>query len=222
VKPLFFKKGDRRSGGERHPFAFFVAGAFVVLAVVFVIGMQVGRIIEKGAAQPEGRERGALSPGGSSLKDVAFRDDIHQDMSAFAEDAARVPAVAPQTAREALAETEKALTFRETLEGVATGPISIASPALEKRRTAKAVSQIPPGKTFEVQAGAFRERKAAETLRARLAADGIRATVREASGQDGKRLYRVVAGPFPDRDQANRTIRRLKERMKIDAILVAG
>jgi DedD protein len=222
VKPLFFRKGNRRSGGERQPFAFFVVGALVVLAVVFVIGMQVGRVIEKRASYPAGREEGSLAPGGSSLKDVAFRDDIHMDIGAFAEEAARVPAVAPRTAREALAETERALTFRETLEGDAAGPVSIAPPASEKRQAAKAVNRVSPGKAFEVQAGAFRDRNAAETVRAKLAADGIRATVREVSSQNGKRLYRVVAGPFPDRDHANRIIRRLKERMKIEAILLAG
>jgi DedD protein len=221
VRSVFYKKGNRRSGGERHPFAFFVVGALVVLAVVFVIGMQVGRVIEKRAAHPAGREEG-LASGDSTLKDMASRDDIRHDMSAFAEEASRVPAVAPQTARDALAETERALTFRKTLEGDAAGPVSIAPPAPEERLTAKTAGGGTPGKTFEVQAGAFRDRKAAEAVRGKLAADGIQATVREASGQDGTRLYRVMAGPFPDRDQARRIIRRLKERMQIDAILVAG
>lgn len=221
MKALFFK-GSRRSGGERHPFAFFVLGALVVLAVVFVIGMQAGRVIEKRTAQSVGRGEEEPALGGSSLQDMGSRDDIRYDMSAFAEEASRVPAVAPQTARDSLAETEKTLTFRKTLEGDGARSVSIAPPASEERRAADSAGHVTPGKTFEVQAGAFRDRKKAEAVRGKLAADGIRATVREVSGLDGTRFYRVMAGPFPDRDQATRTIRRIRERMQIDAILVAG
>lgn len=224
MRALFFRKGHRRSDGEGHPFAFFVVGALVVLAVVFVIGLQVGRGIEKRAAPPAGRGEEALPPAGSANEDAVPRDDIRRDMDAFAEEAARVPAVAPQTARDALAETEKSMTFPKTLEGNAAGPVPIATPGQGGRRAVKdkGPGRATPGKRFAVQAGSFRDRKAAEALRGKLAGGGIRAGVRETRDKSGKRLYRVVTGPFSDRDEAKRTVRRLKERMKIDAIIVPG
>jgi hypothetical protein len=75
VKSLYNKKGHRRGEGERGPFAFFAVGAVVVLALVFVIGLQVGRVIEKGAAAPDVR-------GGKS----ASASDIRKDLGSFSEE----------------------------------------------------------------------------------------------------------------------------------------
>jgi cytochrome oxidase assembly protein ShyY1 len=50
VRTLFNKRrGYRGSDRERSQFAFFVVGTVVLLAVSFVLGVQVGRIIEKNA-----------------------------------------------------------------------------------------------------------------------------------------------------------------------------
>lgn len=53
---------------------------------------------------------------------------------------------------------------------------------------------------FEIQAGAFRERENAETLRSRLEVDGLPA--RTLAGPDG--VMRVRVGPFASQDEARR------------------
>lgn len=49
--------------------------------------------------------------------------------------------------------------------------------------------------TASLQAGAYRERKDAEQMRAKLALLGIEATIKEANSQ-GNTLYRVQLGPY--------------------------
>jgi len=66
-----------------------------------------------------------------------------------------------------------------------------------------------------VQVAAFRDRENAEGLRKSLLKDGFRADVERRGG-----FHKVVVGPFPDKDAANRTIRKLKAERKVDPILV--
>ena len=96
-----------------------------------------------------------------------------------------------------------------------TGAVSAATRPAPARAAAPAVPTTPaapepPAGPFWVQAGAFRDRGAAERLRARLdriVRDGAReragpARVELASGEDA--LVRVRVGPFPDLTAANR------------------
>lgn len=66
----------------------------------------------------------------------------------------------------------------------------------------------PAGGGYTVQVGAFRERRPAEHLRARLAEAGHAAYVVETSGADGSH-YRVRVGRFSTREEAQRAVARL-------------
>ena len=100
------KRGFRSSEGERFQFAFFVVGAIVLLAVAFVIGLQVGRVVEKNAEQ---RRIEANKVKGRIVIGNEAESEIRKDLGVFSEEAGNVPPVPPPSAGEHLNETEKSL-----------------------------------------------------------------------------------------------------------------
>jgi cell division protein FtsN len=213
VKSLYNKRGQRRGEGEGHSFAFFAVGAVVVLAAVFVIGLQVGRVVEKGAAVPD--------TGG---KKSAPAVDIRKDLGAFSEDTLKVPVVPPPDAKTTVNEVEKRLTFQETLAKKEATTVPLVRPA-QKDNTASRGPGASVGsgvRKYSVQAGSFRDRKAAETFRKRLDKAGYAVRIVPAAKKDRGVIYRVVAGPYPDAEAARKAVRRLKNEMKIDAFLTQG
>ena len=214
MRYLYNKKRGFRSGdGERFPFAFFVVGAVVLLAVAFVLGLQVGRIVEKHAEQ---RRQEASKFGGPIVIGKETESQIGKDLEVFSEEAGKVDPVVPPSADEHLNKTEKSLTFRETLAKKEPEPILLdkATPAT-KTPEQPAASRPPPTGTFMVQVAAFRKRETAEGLRKRLRKDGFQAVVEHRGG-----YHKVLVGPYPDKDAANRTIRKLKAEWKVDPFLV--
>lgn len=224
MKSLYNRKGVRRSESERHQFAFFVAGSVVLLVVVFVIGIQAGRVIERKWGRPEipvGKgAAGAIVEGRS---DNAAGAVIGKEMAAFSEEAAKVPAVDPQGAREQLEETERNLTFRQTLSKKAAEPVPLEPRAgAPKAAPARRGGGRSDGAGHSVQAGAFRDRAGADALAAKAGRIGMRASVTEAKAANGKTIYRVLVGPYAGEEEARAAIRTLKQRMKIDGFLVRG
>lgn len=207
------KRGFRSSEGERFQFAFFVVGAIVLLAVAFVIGLQVGRVVEKNAEQ---RRIEANKVKGRIVIGNEAESEIRKDLGVFSEEAGNVPPVPPPSAGEHLNETEKSLTFRETLAKKDPEPVLLVRPAPTKKETKRttAAKDAPKG-TLMVQVAAFRDRAAAEAFRKRLRKDGFQADMIQGGG-----YHKVVVGPYPDREAANRAIQKLKAAWKVNPFLV--
>lgn len=210
MKSLYNKKGHRRGEGERGPFAFFAVGAVVVLAAVFVIGLQVGRVIEKGAAVPDVRG-GKSAPAG----------DIRKDLGSFSEETLKVPVVPPPFASSDVNEVEKKLTFQETLAKKEATTVPLVRPA-QMDNAAPRGSAASGARKYSVQAGSFHDRKAAEACRKRLEKAGYAFRIVATARKDREKIFRVVAGPYPDAEAARKAVRRLKNEMKIDAFLMRG
>jgi cell division protein FtsN len=214
VRYLYNKKrGFRSSEGERFQFAFFVIGAIVLLAVAFVLGLQVGRIVEKNA---EKRRVEANKLKGTIVIGKEAESEISKDLGVFSEEAGKVPPVPPPSAGEHLNETEKSLTFRETLAKKDPDPILLVRPTPMKKKPArtKAAKTAPKG-TLMVQVAAFRDKAAAEAFRKRLEKGGFHVEMALGGG-----YHKVVVGPYPDREAANRAIRKLKSEWKVNPFLV--
>ncbi len=211
MKSLYNKKGHRRGEGERGPFAFFAVGAVVVLAAVFVIGLQVGRVIEKGAAAPEGR-------GGKN----APASDIRKDLGSFSEETLKVPVVPPPFAASDVNEVEKRLTFQETLAKKEATTVPLVRPAQKDNAAPRgsAAAAASGARKYSVQAGSFRDKRVAEACRKRLDKAGYAVRIVAAARKDREKVFRVVAGPYPDVEAARKAVRRLKNEMKIDAFLM--
>lgn len=207
MKTLYNRK---YRGGDGHSVAFFAVGGLAVLAAVFLIGLQVGRYVEKSGASRDPQ-------GGRTGRDNAA--DIRKDLGAYSEDAARVRPVPPRDADNVARETEKSVTFPETLARKEPGP---AAPLVRPDdRGAGAAKAAPRQKPFLVQSATFRNKASAQEMKARLTRAGYPVTVVESRGKKGG-LFRVLVGPYPAREAALRTLRKLKSEMKIDAILVRG
>ena len=90
----------------------------------------------------------------------------------------------------------------------------------------EALADAPPARTltttargFWVQLGAFRVRDTAETFQQRVAAEmdwlaPLLAIVGDAS------MYRLQAGPYPNRDQARSVAERVRDRLQLVAVIV--
>lgn len=207
---------NRRHGGgnaERRSYAFFAAGGLAVLVAVFLIGLQVGRYVEKSGASREGRESGPAADNAA---------DIRKDLGAYSEEAAGVRPVPPADAKDGANETERSVTFPETLARRDAGPTPLVRrDAKGKGASASRKSATPQDKTFLVQTGVFRNKESALGLKDRLSKAGYPAKVVESRGKKGV-LFRVLVGPYAVRDAAAKAIRRLKTEMKVEAVLVRG
>ncbi len=224
MKNLYNKRGSGPGGGERHPFVFFAIGAVVILAAVFVIGLQVGRVVEKSAPP-----RNQASPGGppapEGKPDVQAKpgDEIRKELGSYSREAAGVPVVPPPDAKAAADEVEKKITFRESLSGKEDRPVPLGRASRAEATKRPPAAAGAGGRKFAVQAGVFRDRKAAENCRRKLEKAGYAVrVVRYEEKKNGKKVHRVVLGPFPDKVTARKTASKLKADFKINAIVTPG
>jgi cell division septation protein DedD len=222
VRSLRHKLGFRRGDPERRSFAFFVVGTLVVIAVAFFLGFQLGRYIEKSAGK---ETEGKIAPRGAAVENgarIVTSAEIRKDMSAFSEEALKIPAVAPPaaippTAREDLKKTESEATFPESLSRKDPSPEPMGKIKKKPQVSAPSVEA-----KLMLQAGAMKTRETAEALRRRLERSGYKAKVIHATTQKFGEVYRVRVGPFGSRDEAMKAMKAIRAEMKIDVILLKG
>ncbi|MBF8257781.1 MAG: SPOR protein [Actinobacteria bacterium] len=221
MKYLYNKRNHRRGDGERHSFAFFAVGAIVLLAAAFVIGLQVGRVVEKNAAGPEGRTgRNGETRAGSAEQKQPAAADARKDLGSYSEEAGKVPVVPPPDAKDTAADVEKRLTFQESLPRKEAGPVALVRRAQNDNASGLKVPD-EGRKRYMVQAATFREKGKAESFRKRLADAGFAAPrMLKGTGKNREKYYRVILGPFADRESARKAVLRLKEEMKVDSYLL--
>lgn len=213
MKTLFNRRGVRRGDGDRSQFAFFLTGAIVVLVVVFVIGIQVGRVIEKHAAEKEvasGKSGGAILVG----KDPAVETGNLPAPSGARDEP---PSQSPE---ERVRDTERSVTFRETLENQET-----VSPKLTPSVPVKAHSSQPRNAAASaprlyVQAAALRNREGAEAMKAKLEKAGFHAIVSPSMSRTTGMIHRVLVGPFAGKREAGKALRTLADTFRTRPFLV--
>ncbi|MBP2683587.1 MAG: Sporulation related domain [Deltaproteobacteria bacterium] len=222
MRSLRHKLGFRRSDPDRHQFAFFVVGILVVIAVAFFLGFQLGRYVEKGVAKEAGGNVAHPGPAGENGARVSTSAEIRKEMSAYSEEAVKIPAVTPPaaippTAGDDLKKTESEATFPEALSRKDPSP----EPMGRKKEKAPAAASSG-GTKFLLQAGAMKTREPAEALRKRLDRSGYKAKVIHATTRKQGEVYRVRIGPFGSRDEAMKAMKAIRNEMKIDVILLKG
>jgi cell division septation protein DedD len=222
VRSLRHKLGFRRGDPDRHSFAFFVVGILVVIAVAFFLGFQLGRYVEKGAGKEAAGKIAPRRPAGENGARISTSAEIRKDMSAFSEEAVKIPAVAPPaamppTAGDDLKKTESEATYPDSLSR------KDPSPEPMGKKKEKAQIAAPSGEAkFMLQAGAMKTRETADALRKRLDRRGYKAKVIHATTRKYGEVYRVRVGPFGSRDEAMKAMKAIRAEMKIDVILLKG
>lgn len=216
MKSLYNRKGTRRPDGEKHSFAFFATGALAVLAAMFLIGLQVGRMIEKSAAK---KEIAGGKAGGEIVVGQEGAAEISREIGAFSAEAEKLRSAPAPSPEERVRETERSVTFRETLERKNPGPAALSGRS--SVRAEKESAPQPDGGRLYVQAAAFRDRQAAERMRLRLARAGYRATS-VAGGRQGADLHRVLVGPYAEKKAASRAMARIAAEFRVKAFLVGN
>lgn len=236
MRPLRHKLWNRHGDPERRSFAFFVVGALVVIAVAMFLGFQLGRYAEKSAGKDAGVENAPQADSGDNESRIAASAEIRKDLSAFSEEAVKVPAVpppvvAPLNAGDDLRKTESEATYPETLSRKDPSPQPMARKAdpgpRKPETTAKKKEKAPAavasgGGKFMLQAGAMKTRDTAEAVRRRLDRGGFKAKVIRAATREHGELYRVRVGPFGSREEAMNAMKTIRDRMKLDVILLQG
>ena len=214
MKTVRYKARYRRGDSDRYSHAFFILGALVAVAIIFLIGFQVGRIVEKGAA----KERVA-----GKKADARTKEDIRKEISSYSEEAVRIPVVTPSPppppppppdAGEELKKTEENVKFPDSLTRKDPAPQPLVKP--------KAAVESNGKKRFILQAGALKSREAADSLKGRLEKEGYKARVILVPGKGGaKDLYKVRIGPHGSKEEAMKSMRDIRTALKIDVILLA-
>ncbi|MCP2500898.1 MAG: SPOR domain-containing protein [Deltaproteobacteria bacterium] len=222
MRSLRHKLGYRRGDPDRHSFAFFVIGTLVVIAVAFFLGFQLGRYVEKTAVKEATGKIVSPGPAAENAARIATSAEIRKDMSAFSEEASKIPGVAPPvaklpTAGDDLRKTESEATFPESLSRKDPSP----EPMARTKEKAKAPAPSVEGK-YMLQAGAMKSRETADALRKRLDRGGYKAKVIRVATQPLGEVYRVRVGPFGSRDEAMKAMKAIRAEMKIDVILLKG
>jgi cell division septation protein DedD len=222
VRSLRHKLGFRRSDPDRHSFAFFVVGILVVIAVAFFLGLQLGRYVEKGAGKEAAGKGTPRGPAGENGARSSTSAEIRKEMSAFSEEAVKIPAVPPPaaippTAADDLKKTESEATFPQALSR------KDPSPEPMGKKKEKVPVAAPSGEAkFMLQAGAMKTRETADALRKRLDRSGYKAKVIHATTRKHGEVYRVRVGPFGSRVEAMKAMKAIRVEMKIDVILLKG
>ena len=231
MRSLRHKLRYRRGDPDGHSFAFFVVGTLVVIAVVFFLGFQLGRYVEKSAVKETAGRFVFRAPAADNGTRIATPAEIRKDMSAFSEEALKVPGVAPPasippTARDDLKKTESEATFRESLSRKDPSPEPMEKQmgkSVKDVGKEKAKASSPTGDTkFMLQAGAMKSRETADVLRKRLDRSGYKAKVIRVTTRTLGVVYRVRVGPFGSRDEAMKAMKTIRTDMKIDVILLKG
>ena len=222
MRSLRHKLGFRRGDPDRHSFAFFVVGTLVVIAVAFFLGFQLGRYVERGAGKEAGGKIAPPGPAGENGARISTSAEIRKEMSAFSEEAVKVPGVAPPaamppTAGDDLRKTESEATFPEALSRKDPSPEPMG-----KKKEKPAVAAPSGEAKFMLQAGAMKTRETADTLRKRLERRGYKAKVIHATTRNQGEVYRVRVGPFGSREEAMKALKAIRAEMKIDVILLKG
>lgn len=220
MRSLRHKLGFRRGDPERHSFAFFIVGTIVVIAVAFFLGFQLGRYVERGEGKETAGKIAPQGPAGENGTRTSASAEIRKEMSAFSEEAVRIPAVAPPasippTAGEDLKKTESEATFPEALSRKDPSP----EPMGKKKAKAPVVAPSVEAK-FMLQAGAMKTRQTADALRKRLDRRGYKTMVVHATSRTHGEVYRVRVGPFGSRDEAMKAMKSIRAEMKIDVIML--
>jgi len=226
VRSLRHKLRYRRGDPDRHSFTFFVIGTLVVIAVAFFLGFQLGRYVEKSAVKEAAGKIVSPGTGVENGTRIATSAEIRKDMSAFSEEASKIPGVPPPaakllTAGDDLKKTESEATFPESLSRKDPSPEPMAKKKEKEKEKAKVAAPSVEEK-FMLQAGAMKSRETADGLRKRLDRRGYKAKVIHVTTRTLGEVYRVRVGPFGSRDEAMKAMKAIQAEMKIDVILLKG
>ena len=202
----------------------------MVIAVAFFLGFQLGRYVENGAVKEAGGKIVLRGPAGENGVRISTSAEIRKDMSAFSEEAVKIPTVDPPaatipTAGDDLKKTESEATYPDSLSRKDPSPEPMGKKKEKKKEKEKEKIPVaaPSGAAnFMLQAGAMKSRGTADALRKRLDRGGYKAMVIRATSPNSGEVFRVRVGPFGSREEAMKAMKAIRDGMKIDVILLKG
>lgn len=190
-------------------------GVLAAAALVFVLGMSVGRQWER-----------KLAPGGTApapVKAAAPQSVVTPAPAVAPGQTPPVPAPAVETPEAAAPADAKGipagdLTFPKVLTSEKGKTEPLTTDNLKDRKNMDDSRRVAVSKTggFTVQVGAYTEERTARKTASMLSKKGYSANVRTIEARGGKKLYKVYVGKFDTREEAASVARKIEssERLK--------
>lgn len=194
-------KGGGGSGKGSSMFAGVVLGMVLGLAVA---GGVAWYILKKNPASFENKEHHEVAKPEAVIPPVAK--------------VTPVPASTPLAAASAVAEPKQHFEFYKVLTDKQDGSKNIEKPAAKETHAAPAVQQAKSAQPaaiskeiYYVQAGSFPNQDDAEKLKAKLALQGMEASLQTADIPNKGTYHRVRLGPFKGSEETNKALALLKQ-----------
>jgi len=203
VKILKFSRKGRDGAGYK----FLVVSLILIMFAVFLIGIQIGRVIQ------ENEKKGAAAVSGTPSEEATLREKIREDigkMRGKAEEAIKsgegLSHLSTEVEREPLPapiqkEKTKSTGVNRKKKSLPPSHTAVTSPSSKKRKKATAAHITKKKeriihKRLYFQVGVFSVERYATTLVKKLHRQRIPVKIELARGKDGKLLRKVIAGPF--------------------------
>ncbi len=196
---------SRKKKGEGIGFKFLIVSLLIIMFVIFVIGLQIGRVVEK--TSKEGKGNRVVT---KTFDEEDVGEKIRNDISSMREDRKQgdsVGGLTPSTAPVVIDKKPSAQVDKSPKEAEKKSVSKEPSSKRKKRKTAAATRQL-----LFLQVGVFSVEKNAHNMKRRLEKYGLKVTIETFKQSNGEVLRKVLVGPYSTASEVT------KEREKIERL----
>lgn len=196
---------SRKKKGEGIGFKFLIVSLLIIMFVIFVIGLQIGRVVEK--TSKEGKGNRVVT---KTFDEEDVGEKIRNDISSMREDRKQgdsVGGLTPSTAPVVIDKKPSAQVDKSPKEAEKKSVSKEPSSKRKKRKTAAATRQL-----LFLQVGVFSVEKNADNMKRRLEKYGLKVTIETFKQSNGEVLRKVLVGPYSTASEVT------KEREKIERL----
>lgn len=231
-----FEEGTEGSAASVRTVGMILAGVVLGAVAVFSLGVMVGQrvtesvpsfgepppsvpmetLVPPSARAPEKGAVGESAPPSSGEK-LTFFDTLSGEKASSPPSLPKTPPPKPATAPPKPAPAPAAKPVPAPVASPAPAPAAKAGAT----SPAETVNALRGNGSWYVQVASTTSRQGANDLVTRLKKKGVKAVSTPVTLK-GKQWYRVRVGTFPDRNSANQAQKILKQKMKIDGLVMGG
>lgn len=196
---------SRKKKGGGIGFKFLIVSLLIIMFVIFIIGLQIGRVVEK--TSKEGKGNRVVT---KTFDEEDVGEKIRSDIASMREDGKQgdsASGLAPETAPVVDEKKPSAQRAKIPKQVDKQSVTKVPSSQRKKRKTAAVTRQL-----LFLQVGVFSVEKNADSMKRRLAKYGLKVTIETYKQSNGKVLRKVLVGPYSTASEVT------KEREKIERL----
>ncbi len=196
---------SRRKKGEGIGFKFLIVSLLIIMFVIFVIGLQIGRVVEK--TSKEGKGNRVIT---KTFDEEDVGEKIRNDISGMREDKRQgdgTGGIAPSATPRVVEKTPSAQITKDPEKAEKKSVSKETSSQRKRRKTAAVTRQL-----LFLQVGVFSVEKNADRMKRRLEKYGLKVTIETYKQRNGQVMRKVLVGPYSTASEVTR------EREKIERL----